>query len=103
MYKLKDTDAETFIKKTVEMSENLSKVNYQFLKIGNKEYPVDIEGKTIYINDIDSTDLELNVPMFYTPEGFHFTNLSALVASPSSTSSMMKLQAISLQMIIRVL
>lgn len=45
MYKLKDTDAETFIKKTVEMSENLSKVNYQFLKIGNKEYPVDIEGK----------------------------------------------------------
>lgn len=72
MYKLKDTDAETFIKKTVEMSENLSKVNYQFLKIGNKEYPVDIEGKTIYINDIDSTDLELNVPMFYTPEGFHF-------------------------------
>ena len=51
MYKLKDTDAETFIKKTVEMSENLSKVNYQFLKIGNKEYPVDIEGKTIYIGE----------------------------------------------------
>ena len=71
MYKLKDTDSKTFIEKSVEMGENLSKVNYKFLKIGDKEYPVEIDGKTFYINDIDSTDLEIEKPMFYTPEGFH--------------------------------
>ena len=71
MYKLKDTDSKSFIEETVEMGENLSKVNYQFLKVGDKEYPVEIDGKTFYINDIDSADLEIEKPMFYTPDGFH--------------------------------
>lgn len=71
MYKLKDSDSKTFIDKTVDMASNLSLVNYQYLTVNGKDYPVDIEGKTFYINDIDSEDSEIDKPMFYSPEGFH--------------------------------
>lgn len=72
MYKLKDSDSKTFINQTVDMASSLSLVNYQYLTVNGKDYPVDIEGKTFYINDIDSEDdTEIEKPMFYTPEGFH--------------------------------
>lgn len=72
MYKIKDTDSKTFIEKSVDMSENLSKVNYQFLNINGRDFPMSIEGKTFYISDLDTEDLnEIQSPIFYTPEGFH--------------------------------
>lgn len=72
MYKLKDTDSKTFIANTVEMGSNLSKVNYSSLKIGDKDYPMAIDGKLFYVVDIDNDSTEIELPMFYTPEGFHF-------------------------------